>query len=321
MEEIQKVHIIGMGALGLLFGVPVAEYLGEQQPVYIMDAKRRERCEKESWTINGEKVHPVMQTPQEAAGEEPADLVLVGVKYPALPSALEVMASSVGENTVILSMMNGIDSEEILGERFGKEKVVYCVAQGMDAQRYGTALRFTRPGKLYIGVPETPEDPALYAQRSRRLERVCRFFDAAAFPYIREEKILYRLWSKFMLNVGCNQVCMVYDAPYGEALVHGSEPFAMMVGAMREVCILAQAKGIPVGEEEVAQYIALEQTLDPGALPSMGQDRRQKRASEVEMFAGMVIRLGRELGIEVPINEFLYRRVREIEAAYTGKHG
>jgi 2-dehydropantoate 2-reductase len=316
MDEIKRVHIIGMGALGLLFGTPIAEYLGEGQPVYVMDAERAARHGKENWTINGRTIHPVMQTPEAASLEGPADLILVGVKYPALSSALETMASSVGENTVILSMMNGIDSEEILGERFGREKVLHTIAQGMDAQRYGCALNYTVPGKLHIGVPKTPEEPEVYEERRKRLERVRLFFDAAKVPYVEEADILYRLWSKFMLNVGCNQACMVYDAPYGKALEHGSEAFAMTVGAMREVCLLARAKGIEIGEEEVEQYIALERTLDPKALPSMGQDRRQKHPSEVEMFAGTVMRLGKELGIEVPINEFLYRRVKEIEAEY-----
>ena len=48
----------------------------------------------------------------------------------------------------------------------------------------------------------------------------------------------------------------------------------------------------------------------------MGQDRRNHRPSEVEMFAGTVIRLAREHGIPVPANQFLYRRVREIESRY-----
>ena len=319
MRDIENVHIVGMGALGLLFGVPITEYLGSSQPVYLMDEGRVARHSAETWTINEKVIHPVMQTPETACADGPADLILVGVKYPGLQDALELMAPSVGENTTIISMMNGIDSEEILGERFGAEKVVYAIAQGMDAQRYGSALNYTQAGKLHIGVPAAGDDSAsqeIYAKRMERLEAVIRFFDASGLPYIKEEDILYRQWSKFMLNVGCNQACMVYDAPYGKALEHGTEAYAMMVGGMREVCAVAQARGIQVGEKEISEYIELEHHLDPNAIPSMGQDRRQKHYSEVEMFAGIMIRLGKELGIEVPVNEYLYRRVKEIEAEY-----
>ena len=312
MKHIETVHIIGMGALGVLFGQPIRENLGDGQPRYVMDAARKARHEKDVYTINGQTIRPTVITPQEA---EPADLVLVGVKYPALPAALDTMASSVGSDTVILSLMNGVDSEEVIAARYGAEKVLYSVSQEMDAQRYGSDLVYTKAGQLYVGVPDTA-DEALKAVLAEKLDRVCAFFDRVRLPYTREPAIIYRQWSKFMLNTGCNQVCMVYDQGYGPCMEPGSEAFAMMTGAMREVCAIAREKGIPVGEREVAQYLNILRTLDPEALPSMGQDRRQKNPSEVDMFAGVVNRMGEELGIATPVNQYILRRVREIEAAY-----
>ena len=313
MKNNETVHIIGMGALGLLFGEPIRRNADPAHaPRYVMDASRRARHENDTYTINGRTVRPVMITPEEA---KPADLVMVGVKYPALDAALDTMASSVGKDTVIVSLMNGVDSEDRIAERFGREKVLYSVSQEMDAQRYGSDLVYTKAGQLYIGVPNTADD-ALRAVLTEKLDRVCAFFDAVELPHTREDDIIYRQWSKFMLNVGCNQICMVYDKGYGPCMEPGSEPFAMMTGAMREVCAIAQAQGIPVGEKEVRQYLNILRTLDPEALPSMGQDRRQKQPSEVDMFAGVVIRYGQRLGIETPVNQFMLRRVREIEAEY-----
>lgn len=325
------IRFIGAGALGLLFADQMRRGLPEGGRIeFIMDADRLARHQKDVYTINGEEVHFAMCTPEQASAEGPADLILIGVKYPQLDSALETMASSVGDETVILSMMNGVDSEEILGRRFGREKVLFNVSQGMDAQRYGTSLTYTQHGYLYIGVPSKEQlagldtqdiltegqAEELHTKLLAKLNAVCRFFAESGVSYVREEDILHRIWSKFMLNVGCNQVCMVADKGYGPCLEPGSLEFALMTGAMREVCALAQAKGIMVGEKELAEYIALEKTLDPNAVPSMGQDRRQKRRSEVDMFAGTVIRQGRELGLEMPVNEYLLRRVREIEAGY-----
>lgn len=312
MRPIETVNIIGMGALGLLFGEPIRENLGGGEPRYVMDAARKARHENDTYTINGRVVTPAMITPEEA---RPADLVLVGVKYPALPEALDIMASSVGEDTIILSLMNGVDSEDIIAERFGREKVLYSVSQEMDAQRYGSDLVYSKAGQLYVGVPNTAEGE-LRDILTAKLDRVCAFFDKVRLPHTREPEIIYRQWSKFMLNVGCNQICMVYDQGYGPCMVPGSEAFAMMTGAMREVCAIASALDIPVGEKEVAQYLNILRTLDPQAVPSMGQDRRQKHASEVDMFAGVVIAYGKRLGIETPVNEYMLRRVREIEAAY-----
>ena len=59
-----------------------------------------------------------------------------------------------------------------------------------------------------------------------------------------------------------------------------------MLSAMREVCLIARAKGIPLGEEEVKQYTGILRSLDPSSVPSMAQDRRQKRKSEVAPSCG-----------------------------------
>ena len=233
------------------------------------------------------------------------------MKYPALDEALKLMEKLVYEDTVFVSMLNGISSERIISERFGAEKVIYTVAQGMDAQRDGSKLVFTKPGQLFIGIPDT-NDVGL----KKRLDDTEELFEKCRVPYTEESDIMYRMWSKFMLNVGINQSCMVFDTGYGGATEPGSEACVYTIGAMREVTAVAQAEGIAIGEKEINQYLGITASLDPNATPSMGQDRRQKRPSEVEMFAGEVIALGKKHGIRVPANEYLYKRVKEIEAEY-----
>ena len=342
-DSIKKVNVIGLGALGMLFGTPIADYLNhpsaEKCPNppsakqtdaiyselavaqerscsglrYVMDHEHLARHRKDTYVINGEVIHPILISPEEAAAEGPADLVILAVKYPALEAALNTMESSVGENTILLSLMNGVDSEEVLAERFGADKVLYAIAQGMDAQRYGTDLKFSVRGQINLGVPK---DSPYSIELKKKLNLVCRLLAASGIKYVVEEDIVRRIWCKFMLNVGINQTCMVYDAAFGDAMVPGSEEFAVFVSAMREVCLVAQAKGIDVGEKDVAEYIEILGTLSPTASPSMGQDRKAKRRSEVDMFGGTMMRLGRELGIPTPVNEYLVRRAREIEAAY-----
>ena len=308
---IQSVSMIGMGALGLLFGQYMAAFLPEDKFAFVMDHARWERHRKDEYTTNGKPVRFRMVPADEV--KEPSDLVFVGVKSPELPAAMETMAPCVGENTTIISLMNGISSEKILAERFGEEHVLYEASQEMDAQRTGTDLVYTRAGRIFVGVPEGFD---VHTQEilMRRLDEVCAFFEQSSVPYVREQDILYRQWSKWMLNVGCNQVCMVFDAGYGPCMEEGSEAFAMMTGAMREVIALAQKKGIAIGEKELDEYLAILRTLDPNAVPSMGQDRRNGKLSEVELFAGTVLKLGRELDIETPVNAWLLRRVNEIEA-------
>ena len=311
-NAIQTVSIIGMGALGMLFAGIIEDAVGREHVAFIMDDARYERHIHLPHTVNG-TVRPFRLV--RATDAEPADLVIVATKATGLSDALISMKKAVGENTTIISILNGITSENIIAGEYGPEKVIHTVAQGMDAVCFDNALTYKTPGTLCIGVPDTSQ-PDVHAERIRRLHALQAFFENTGVPFQVEDDIIRRQWSKFMLNCGCNQVCMVYGTGYGGMMEPGSEAFMAMTAAMREVVILAAYEGISLGEKDVAEYLALMRSLDPEAMPSMAQDRIRKKKTEVEIFAGTVRALAAKHGIEVPAADFLYRRIREIEKNY-----
>ena len=91
---------------------------------------------------------------------------------------------------------------------------------------------------------------------------------------------------------------------------------SQLVAAMREARVVANAEGIAIAEADLSQMVELLETLDPAGMPSMAQDRIARRKTEVEEFSGTICRLAAEHGIEVPQNEWLYQRIREIEASW-----
>ena len=119
-----------------------------------------------------------------------------------------------------------------------------------------------------------------------------------------------------MLNVGINQVCMVCETGYGGATRPGSFELMLMVSAMREAKLVALAEGISLTEEDLVDYVELMRSLTPDSMPSMAQDRIRKKPSEVEIFSGTVRAIAAKHGILVPVNDYLYNKVKEIEAAY-----
>lgn len=304
MRQIRKINIIGMGALGLLYGSIIADHLGAEAVTYVMDQARCEKYRGRKFTCNGKEY--VFRMAQ-GADAGTADLVIVAVKGPGLEEALESVACCVGEDTILFSVLNGISSEEAMAARFGAEKLVYTVAQGMDAMKFGDVLTYTKAGELRVGI--------VGSGKRENLEAVEAFFREAGIAFTEEDDIMRRMWGKFMLNVGVNQTCMVYDTTYAGALSPG-EANRTMIAAMREVIAVANAEGIGLGERDLNQYITILGTLSPEGMPSMEQDRVNRKPSEVEMFAGTVIRLARKHQICVPSNEFLYERVREIEQGY-----
>ena len=304
MKKIRKVNIIGMGALGLLYGSRIVDSLGINAVTYVMDSERYKKYKDQKFVCNG-KEYAFQMAESKTAGI--ADLIIVAVKGTGLESALDSIADCVGEETILISVLNGISSEEVLAARFGEDKLLYTVAQGMDAMKFGNELNYLQSGELRIGVTITG--------KKDNLKSVENFLEETGIAYTEEANILYRVWSKFMLNVGVNQTCMVYNTTYSGALTAG-EANRTMIAAMREVIAVANAEGIPLSEKDLNQYIAIIQTLNPEGIPSMGQDRINCKYSEVEMFAGTVLRLAKKHEIYAPTNEFLYQRVKEIEQEY-----
>lgn len=305
LKPIQTVHIVGMGALGLLYGDIIQSHLGSESVAFVMDAARCKKYAGKTYFVNGKETAFRKVSCTETT---PCDLLIVAVKDTGLQEALDVMAGSVGPDTIIVSVMNGISSEKIIGGRFGMECMIHTVAQGMDAMHFDGRLEYSKPGYLCMGV--------LAPAKEEILDSVCEFFDRAGMAYKREENILRRMWGKYMLNVGINQSCMVYGVTYGGALEEGSAALMTVSAAMREVILVANAEGVDLGEEDLKQYLHLMTTLAADNMPSMAQDRINKKPSEVDMFAGTVLKLAEKHGIPAPANAFLQRRVREIEAEY-----
>ena len=303
---IQKTAIIGMGALGLLYADIIASAKGPAGVSFVMNRERLEKYRGMVFDCNGQKKTFPMECCEDAS---PADLVIVAVKYNGLAAALDTMKNCVGKDTVILSVMNGISSEKIIGERYGHGRLIDTVAQGMDAMKFGSRLTYTKRGELRIGAEDESQEA--------NLRLVAAYFDEIGMPYTVEKDILHRLWGKFMLNVGVNQTCMAYETNYGGALAEGSGANRTMLAAMREVIALANAEGIRLSEQDLDEYVDILKTLSPEGMPSMRQDAVSKRPTEVEMFAGTVIPMAGAHGIAVPANVFLYETIRKMEQAYT----
>lgn len=304
--SIKKVSIIGMGALGVLFGGILTKKLGKQNVDFVVNKDRKARFFKYGLTSNGEACDFYLVDEDEKG--RPADLLIFAVKGVDLESAIDSARNKVSDNTIILSLLNGVTSEEIIGEAFGFDKLVYCIAQGMDAVKIGNQLTYTNIGQLCIGIMD--EDPKM----REKLEKVANLFDRTAIPYKVEADIRHRLWSKFMLNVGVNQIVMIYEGNYGTVQRQG-EARQLMIEAMEEARILANLEGINVSKNDLDQYVNLIDTLDPEGMPSMRQDGLLGRKTELDLLAGTVLKLAKKHKVKVPVNQMIFDRVKEMEQA------
>ena len=305
---IESVAIIGRGAVGMLYGSIAEKNLGSGAVEFVMDDERFARHAGETPLVNGEPLRVRTLPASEAA---PVDLVILATKVTGLGQALDTMETLVGPETRVVSLLNGITSEERVAERFGWEHTVLSVAQGMDAVFVGDEMTYSHPGEIRFGAaPET--DPGV-------VEEVADLYERAGIPHVVEEDIRRRMWVKLMLNVGINQTCMAYGGTYGTASEPESAQNRCFVAAMREALAVARAEGVDVTEADLAQMAHLTASLDPAGMPSMAQDRINEKPTEVEEFSGTICRLAERHGLLVPTNQWLYRRIREIESDFSAR--
>lgn len=115
-----------------------------------------------------------------------------------------------------------------------------------------------------------------------------------------------------MINVGINQTSAVMRAPYG-VFQRSQEAQDVMDSAMREVIAVAEAVKVRISGEDIDNWYSFLSQLSPDGKTSMLQDVEAKRKTEVEMFSGKMIELGKSYSIPTPVNQTLYRIIKVIE--------
>jgi|SRR5680860_44586 len=301
--KIRSVSIIGLGTLGIIFAKHFSDKLSRNDVRVIANQSRTEKYEKNGIYCNGESCNFNYVLPDRE--EKPSDLLIFCVKFNQLQQAIEDSRHQVGEHTIILSALNGISSEEIIGKEFGMEKMLYCVAQGMDAVKIENKLNYKNMGMLCFGE----KDNKVW---SNKVTDAAEFFDSINFPYEVPVDMEQWMWGKLMLNTGVNQTVAVCSTNYGGIQVEG-EPRNVMIAAMREVIALSQKVGISLGESDLTYWLDVLAKLNPFGMPSMRQDMVAKSKTEVGLFSGTVIDLGKRYSVPTPINEWLYHKVQDME--------
>ncbi|MFO7800710.1 MAG: ketopantoate reductase family protein [Desulfovermiculus sp.] len=297
-----KVCIVGPGAMGSFYYWKFHQ-AGFEQTTLLAGGERARRLQNNGIRVNGQTVPARVVGPEDT--HYAADLIVVAVKYHHLDQVLADMKNLVADNTLIVSVMNGIDSEEILARTYGWDKVLYAIALGIDAQREPDQVRVTNQGIVYFGQKSNQ-------QFSSRVKRVEELFQAADIAYQIPEDMVRVMWWKYMINVGVNQVSAVLRAPFG-TFQKSQEAKDLMQEAMQEVINVAGAKDIQLGSEDIDSWLQVLDSLDPEGKTSMCQDVLAGRKTEVEMFAGTLLTMGRDLDIPTPLNRYLFQFLRAIE--------
>ena len=310
MNEIKTAAIIGAGALGLLYATPIKQKIGDNC-YFLSDGPRYERIKDGQFIIN-KNTERFNVKPLEALCKgriSKPDLIIVAVKNHHLKDIIKLLDAAVAEGTIIISVLNGIDSESVLKKHYPQASVITAIAVGMDAVKIGQGLSFTVSGKLLLGSSDNDK-------KNPALKTLTDFLNSCGIAYDIPDDIQRSLWWKWMINIGVNQVSAVTGADYG--IFHTDKNTQLLMEtAMQETIDVAKAAGVDLRDDDIPNWYAILRSLGADNKTSMLQDIEAKRKTEAPWFSGRLIELAKQYGIDVPVNQTLYRIIKTKELLYS----
>ena len=193
--KMQTVAVLGAGAVGSYVIWGLAEKPGIRLGV-LAEGERAARLKANGIGINGRTYRPEVWAPEEAHG---VDFLVVCLKYGALPGAMDSIRKAVGEHTVVMSLMNGVDSEERIAAEVGDAHVIRSLIK-VASHKEADGFHFDPDATLGIifGEQEAPF-------QSERVQAIVELFEGSGIHYRVTEHIREEMWAKFRLNV-CNNL-------------------------------------------------------------------------------------------------------------------
>lgn len=305
MKEIKKVIICGLGAIGSIYAVRISELDNENLNV-LVDDTRLKFYKENPLNFNGKEYDFKYITPDSESFE--ADLIIIATKNSALNEVLNNIKNFVGKHTVILSLLNGLKSEEDIADVYGYDKVLYSYYIGHTSTRTGRNV-------IHDGIYKTVFGQKSNISLSENVIAVKKFFDKAGINYEIPVDMDYSRWWKFLVNVGYNQASAVLRASYG-VFQKSKKVNNIAVKLMQEAAAVAKAEGVKNTEQLIPEVLDVISKMLPDTRTSMLQDVDAGRKTEVDIFAGYVSEIGKKHSIPTPYNDLFLELIEAIEATY-----
>jgi 2-dehydropantoate 2-reductase len=303
-----KIHILGAGSLGCAIGGTLAA-AGSDVTLIARSREHVDAVNARGLVLRdaegGERMVKVAAATG-ATGLAPADLVIVLVKSFHTETAIEGYQQAIGDNTIVISLQNGLGHEEVLAKAVGRERLL--------AGKTYVGGVFLAPGVVRAGVQGKLTligEPA--GGFSERVQRVAAEFERAGLKTTASDNITGVIWDKLLVNTATGALSAITRLPYG-ALYALPELETTAVAAVAEAMAVAHAKGVTLSiKEPIDAWRMAGAGLGPDFKASMLQSLEKGSVTEIDFINGAVVREGERLGVPTPVNRTLVACVKGIE--------
>jgi 2-dehydropantoate 2-reductase len=304
-----KIAIVGTGAMGSVYAGLLADAGND---VWAIDtwAEHVEAIRGRGLRVEGASGDRVATLSASVRAEDAGvcDLVVIATKAHDVAAAAAGARALLGQETVVLSIQNGLGSVERIAEVLGVDQLLVGVVGG-----FGAAIR--APGHVHHDGWSFLRIGEIVGPATARVHHVVRIWQEAGFPAAASDDAAAMVWEKFVCNVCFSGACTLTGMTIGEVM---ADPNAWQVAAAcaTEAWTAARALGIQITIEDPVAHVRAFGERIPDARPSMLLDHMAHRRSEVDVINGAVPVQARRAGVEAPCNEVVSALIRVREGQF-----
>ena len=300
-----RIDILGAGAMGCLFGA----LLSRGNEVRLADPNREKLAvlnEKGVTVLEPDggsfTAFPGLRTPEDARGGPP-ELLLVFVKSSMEREALAVVKPSLGPDTLLLTLQNGMGHEKAMGEAADPARILLGATQHNASLREIGVVRHGGAGYTQIGA---------LTGRGEGADAVASAFTAAGIETTVSPDVRSVIWRKLFMNASASALTGVFRCPLGE-VAENPHIWKLCRALIGEAAAVAKADGHEFDEEEIAEEIRGHLLRSKDGITSVYADLAAGRRTEVDAITGAVAALGRRLGAPAPVSETVAEIIHALE--------
>ncbi len=290
---------MGAGAVGAAFGARLAQ--AGHHVTFVARGKHLAALREHGLKLESRHGDVHLERPSvvgDARDAGRADLVVFTVKAQDSEEAARQIVPIVADDTRVLTLQNGVEGVEILRRTFGDERVLGGVAY-IEAVigEPGRIVHKSPFARIVFGRLAGPAGPA---------EEVRDAFLGAGVEAELVDAPLVAIWRKWVLICAFSGLTALTRMAIG-AVIAQAETRELLERAMAEVAELARERGVPLPDDIVATTLRfVTDTMEPSMTSSLAQDLAAGKPLELDALNGAAARLGRELGVPTPVNDFIY---------------
>jgi 2-dehydropantoate 2-reductase len=302
-----KITVIGAGAMGSLFGALLAEsgydvWLFDVWAEHVKAIKEKGLNVEREGKTRAVKLNATAETDRLAK----ADLIIIFVKSTQTSVAAKTARGLIGPKSLVLTLQNGMGNADIIADTIDPKHVVSgTTAHGATLLAPGS-IRHAGVGPTVIGMWAGGHPAQAHA--------IAKAFNKADIQTEVVEDVRSVVWDKLLVNVGINAITALTGIKNGHILdLEITKKLSQ--AAVEEAMAVARAQKMNIRDDAVEHVLRVAEATGPNR-SSMGQDVDNKRQTEIGAINGVVVREGRKLGLQTPVNQTLTALIETMQAHY-----